>query len=47
MAIVSELYGLNCAQPLPLVDIFRTFYFSEFTNLKDELETIKANFIFA
>jgi len=32
---------------LPLVDIFRTFYFNEFTDLKDELETIKINFIFA
>jgi len=31
---------------LPLVDTFRTFYFNEFTDLKDELETIKTNFIF-
>ena len=31
---------------LPLVDMFRTFYFDEITDLKDELETLKANFIF-
>ena len=32
---------------LPLVDTFRTFYFSGFTDLKEELETIKTNFILA
>ena len=32
---------------LPLVDTFRTFYFNESTDLEDELEKIKTNFIFA
>jgi hypothetical protein len=31
---------------LPLVDIFRTFYFNESKNIEDELETIKTNFVF-
>lgn len=31
---------------LPLVDMFRTFYFDEMADIKDEFETIKANFIF-
>ena len=31
---------------LPLVDIFRTFYFDETIDLKDKLEMIKSNFVF-
>ena len=31
---------------LPLVDMFRTLYFNELTNLKNELMTIQSNFIF-
>ena len=31
---------------LPLVDTFRTFYFSEITNIKDKLEVIKDSFAF-
>ncbi len=31
---------------LPLVDTFRTFYFSEITNIKDKLEVIKGSFAF-
>jgi len=32
---------------LPLVDTFRTFYFNEFTDIREDLEAIKTNFIFA
>ena len=37
----------NLHRWLPLVDMFRTFYFNEFTNLKEDLETIKTSFILA
>jgi len=39
-------FDLTNANWLPLVDIFRTFYFDEFIGLKDKLEIIKSNFVF-
>ncbi|GAG74260.1 unnamed protein product [marine sediment metagenome] len=36
----------KCSDWLPLVDMFRTFYFDEFIGLKDKLEIIKSNFVF-
>ncbi len=29
-----------------MIDTFRTFYFTEFTDLKNEFEIIKTNFVF-
>ena len=40
------LNASECSDWFPLVDTFRTFYFDKFTDLKDELEAIKTNFIF-